>query len=168
MGQTISGSLVVQYKQTYTNTLDIEAVTSSLTKSITKSFTDGTGASKAQAAWTDIRSLATTTSEDIDLTALTNAFGDLAFTSVKLLIINVLTATTGYRLLVGGASSNAWSAFVDDPSDIVHIGAGSAFVITDWIDGLDVDSTHKVLKVENPSGGTVQYEIIVLGEGAVS
>jgi len=168
MAQSISGSLEIRYRQTYNNVLDLETFSSSLDERIQQAFTNGTGANKAQASWTDRRSLLTTTSEEIDLRALTNGFGTLTATKIKALIIRVRTTTPGYRLLVGGAASNAWEAWTTQTGSIIRVGAGSQLVISDWIDGLIVDATHKMLKIENPSGGTVEYDIIVLCEGSVA
>ena len=168
MGQTFTGNLDIRFRQAYTNVLDLESPISSLDEKIAKAWTNGTGSGKAQASWSDIRSILTTANEELDLTALANAFGTLTIAKVKMLIINPVTATTGYRLLVGGAAANAWSAFLADPSDIVRVDSGSPLVLTSLIDGWTVDATHKMLKIENPSGGTFEYQIIIVGEGSVA
>ncbi len=168
MGQTYSGKLKITHEQTYTNVLDLESVTSTLTKAITKNITNGTGANKAQAVWSDTRSLLTTANEEIDLRAIVNGFGTLTAAKIKYIIINPVTVTTGYRLLVGGAASNAWSACFADPSDILRVDSGSPVVLSSLVDGWTVDATHKQLKIENPSGGTFEYEIIVVCEGTVA
>jgi len=168
MAQTISGSVEIKCQYSYANQLVLETPISAFNQSIRKNFTYGSGANKAQAAWTDSRSLATTASEEIDLQALVNAFGNLSVAKIKALIISVKTTTTGYRLVVGGAATNAWEAWTTVPGSTIRVSAGSQLVLTDFVDGGIVDATHKILKISNPSGGTVDYDIIVICEGTVS
>jgi len=130
---------------------------------------DGTGSGKAQHAFYDDRSLTTTASEELDLTAIAAAFGDVVFSKIKQILIEVTTATSGYRLEVGGAAANAWTEFVKDASDIVMAYAGGCTVLYNSpVNGGTVDGTHKMLKIYNPSGGTVAYKIWIVGEGALA
>lgn len=168
MSQTILGDISVVWNHTYVNALDLNNVTDKLAKTVKKSFTNGSGANKAQAVWTDSRSLLTTTSETLDLNALVNAFGTLSLSKVKAIMIYPTTATAGYRLLVSAGASNGWSACFGDASDVLRVDAGSPALLTSFVDGWTVDGTHKTIKIENPSGGTVAYEILILGEGTVA
>lgn len=171
MGQTLTrGSLKITVDHIVLNALDLNNITDTLNKSYSSAYTNGTGASKAQEVWHDKRSLLTTANEELDLTALAGgAFGTVNFSKIKSMIIHVNTATAGYRLEIGGAASNAFSAFVKDPSDIdICSASGTKILIDSPVDGATVDATHKMLKITNPSGGTVEYEIWIIGEGTVS
>lgn len=165
MGNT---SITVNWKHIFNNGADMRAVVDKLDKEVKKTITDGTGAGKAQAVYADTRSLLTTASEDIDLRALVSTFGLLTATKIKAILINPVTAATGYRLLVGGAATNAFSACFGDASDVIRVDSGSLMLLTSLIDGWTVDTTHKLLKIENPSGGTFEYEILILVEGSVA
>ena len=171
MGQTLTkASLKIILDHAVLNALDLNSIPDALNKSYSSAYTNGTGASKAQEVWHDKRTLLTTANEELDLTALAGgAFGTYNFSKIKALVIHVNTVTSGYRLEIGGAASNAFSAFVKDPSDIdLCAASGTKILIDSPIDGATVDSTHKMLKINNPSGGTVEYEIWILGEGTVS
>lgn len=168
MGQTTTGSVEIIWNHSYTNAQDLNSVLDALKKNIKVTLANGTGANKAQHVFTDKRSLLTTVSEEIDLKTLTNAFGTLAITKIKAILINPITATTGYRLLVGGAAANAFSACFADPSDKVRVDSGSPLLLSSFVDGWTVDATHKLLKIENPSGGTFEYEILIFAEGALA
>lgn len=168
MAQEISGSIKVTLRHDYKNVLQLTSVLDSLTKQVDKSFANGTGANQAQHVWHDKRTLNAGASDNLDLTSLANAFGNLTLSKVKAIFVNILTTTSNYRLNIGGASTNAWSAFVADATDKVVVGAGSPFLWVSLVDGGTVDSTHKVLKIENPSAGAVQYEIWILGNGSIA
>jgi len=171
MGQTVeSARMSVQVKHTYKNALDLNDVTDDLTKSYVDTLSNGTGANKAQVVFHDRRSLLTTATEELDLAGtLVNAFGVVTFTKIKEIVIKVNTVTAGYRLLVGGAASNAFETFVGAAGDIIKIGAGGILALSSPVDGYVVTAnTADLLKIDNPSGGTVEYEIWIVGEGSIA
>ncbi|MCK9570375.1 hypothetical protein M0R72_15620 [Candidatus Pacearchaeota archaeon] len=171
MSNLISGSVKVIAKSDFDNVLDLTAPRDSLSKIINKAFTDGTGANKAQVHWTDQRILLTTAGETLDLEALAGAFGVVTFDKIKFLIIEVTTLTTGYRLEVGAADANQWAGanqLLKDVSDILRVEAGGVLLWIAPVDGGVVDGTHSDLKIYNPSGGSVTYNIIAIGEGTVA
>lgn len=180
MGQTLtSASLTVRAKNEYKNDLDgLVTLTNGFDKSYADAFTDGTGSKKAQVIFCAKRSLLTTASETLDLSgstlaggavALNNGYGVVSFTKIKGLVINVNTETSGYRLLIGGAASNAWETWTGAAGDIARVDAGGTFVISSPINGYTVTAgTGDILKIDNPSGGTVEYEIWIIGEGSIS
>lgn len=167
-----TGSIQVDFKGYVTDAQDDGTnVKDEARRNLTKSYTDGTGSGKAQLCYHEKRSLLTTTDETLDLTALDGTFGTYAFSEVKAILIEVETASTGYRLEVGAAAENQWAGAnqpIKDPSDIIRVGASGRWLHEAAVDGFAVDATHKNLKISNPSGGTVAYRIIVLGEGTVS
>lgn len=170
MSQNIAGSIKCQVNHTYNNVLDLSTVADTLAKVYTDAFTDGTGANKAQIVFHDKRSLLTTTTEEIDLAGvLVNAFGVATFTKVKAILINVNTVTAGYRLMIGGAAANAFETWVGAAGDIIKIGAGGFLALSSPVDGYVVTGgTADLLKIDNPSGGTVEYDIWIIGEGSIA
>ena len=172
MAQSLTGTIVTTMNPIYTNTLDNELVTSALAaaaKTRTQTYANGTGANQVQQMWSDERTLTTTTSETLDLSALAGgAFGTVNFSKIKEIIIQVTTATSGFRLLVGGGSTNPFTAFVLDPSDKIYVGAGGQVHLSNPVDGYTVDGTHKILTLENPSGGSLTYKITLIGVGSVA
>jgi hypothetical protein len=170
MAITLSGTLKTTPSVTYAQSLDAQTVTATVAASTvrTQSYATGTGANQAQHIWIDERSLATTTSETLDLTALAGgAFGTITAAKVKEIIVELLTTTAGYRLLVGAAASNAFDApFSGDATAVAYVGAGGHLHLSNPVDGYVVDGTHKSLKIENPSGGTASYRITVICTGS--
>jgi len=152
----------------FNNSLDLSTPSESFQYSPRKAFTDGTGANKAQVAASDQRTLTTGTDETLDLKALGCAFGTAAFTKVKAIRIELVTATTGYTLKVKAGASNGLSAWFSDASDELIVQAGGAVQLEAPIDGYVVDATHKTIQITNPAGGSATYNIIVIGEGTVS
>jgi hypothetical protein len=136
-------------------------------------FTQGTGPNQADIVWHDERTLAGTTSENLDLTALTDAFGGaINLTKAKALIVVANPANNG-DLQVGGGHPNGFVAFAGVNSDytpgtfevpyaIVKPGGMLVLVAPD-ANGYTVDSTHKILKVNNAGAGSGVYDIIVVG-----
>jgi hypothetical protein len=132
------------------------------------SLTDGTGSGKAQVVWQDKRSILTGASETLDLKSLPRASGRAALTKMKALIIKVTTATTGYTLKLKAGASNGFSAIFSDATDELVVGAGGVLVLTSGVDGYTVGATTKTITITNPAGGTLDYDIIIIGEGAIS
>lgn len=163
-----SAILTARLRHTYLNGLDERNVTDALDETFTTTLTDGTGANKGQEAVFIQSTLATATPETWDLQAIAGAFGNVNFTKIKLLAIAVTTTTPGYRLEIGGAASNAWEVPVAAAGDIIKAYAGGLFIWTSPVDGGTVDGTHSDLKINNPSGGSVTYQMWIVGEGALA
>lgn len=168
MSTTIAGSLRVQFASTWTNTLDLSAPVDTVSQIVNQAFTNGTAADQAQVVWHDERTLTTGANEDLDLAGvLSSAFGVVTFTNVKYLVVQVTTTTTGYTLELGGKGSNAWVGALKDTSDILTLQAGSVLALSAPVDGYTVTAgTGDLLKVNNPSAGSVTYRIWIVGEGS--
>jgi len=127
---------------------------------------EGADANQAEAAWVDAdQSLTSGTSTTYDLTALTRTLlGDTHTTTLLavrgLLIIN--HATSAGTLVVGGATSNPWSAPLGDSADTLHVPPDGVALLVNRADGWDVDASHCNLKLA-ASGGDVDYSIALLG-----
>lgn len=163
-----SGDILTRVRWNLTNTLDLSAPVDALSQSTTRTFTNGTGANKAQIAVSDQRTLTTATNETLDLKAITSAFGSAAFTKVKAIRLELVTAAAGYTLKIKAGASNGLSAFFSDASDEIVLTAGGGLTLEAPVDGYTVDATHKTLLITNPSGGSAVYNIYVIGEGTIS
>jgi hypothetical protein len=170
MSNALAGTIRAIMSVNFDNALDLTTVRDALSQTFSNTFTDGTGANKAQVMWHDQRTLATTTGEDLDLAgSLSCAFGTVTFTKVKVLLVYVTTTTAGYTLQVGGAAANQMINWVVDATDKIVVGAGGMLLLTSPVDGYAVTAaTGDLLKVYNPSGGSVVYDIVVIGEGSVA
>lgn len=143
-----------------------------LTNEYDERLTYGTGANQANTFWEDTRTVSAAANDDIDLTAIsmTAPIGTatVAFTCIKSVQIEVLTTTSGYYLLVGKVSSvtNGWEGpFHTVAGCVQRIEAEGVYANHQKsAAGWTVDSTHKVLRINNPSAGSVQYRITLTGE----
>lgn len=130
-------------------------------------FTDGTGANQANSIFTDVRTLAASATENLDLAgSLANVFGaTIAFDRIKALIVKADPGNTN-DVLVGGAASNQAATFFGDVTDVVKVKPGGtvAFIAPD-ANGYDITAaTGDLLKIANSGAGTgVTYTIIIIG-----
>jgi hypothetical protein len=162
-------TVTVSVLATLTKSLDLAAGTVPLTYTQQKAFTDGAGADKIEAIFHDQRTLAASTSEELDLAGgLTDGFGDtLTFTKIKAILVRAAAGNTN-DVVVGGAASNAWETWCG-AGDTVKVKPGGILLMTaPDATGLAVTAgTGDLLKIANGSSGTsVTYDIIVLGEVA--
>lgn len=145
----------------------LTTVTDTLSKNYTQSWADGTGANQAKALYHASRSIAASSSENLDLNAsLTDAFGaSVTCTSVKALVIHADSGNTN-NVLVGGGSTDITTIF-SDTSDRLIVRPGGTFILTgpDATGHVITAGSADVLTVANSSSGSsVLYEISVLCE----
>lgn len=165
---TFKGNVKVIVDSLLSSSLDIGTGRHAVLYEDDTAFTNGTGANQANEMFTDQRTIAASSNEELDLAgSLTNAFGDtITFTSVKAIIVKAAAGNTN-DVQVGGAASNGFASFLGDASDIVVLKPGSVFCITNPnATGYAVTaSTGDLLKIANSSSGsTVTYDIIIIGE----
>jgi hypothetical protein len=163
-----SAGVKVTATSSFANALDLSTITDTLRLPVVHSFTDGTGAGKAEITWHDQRTLAAEGTDNLDLAGgVSHAFGTATFTKVKALVIQNTTTTTGLVLHVGGAASNPISTLTGATNDVIVVGAGGTLVLTAPTDGYVITGgSADVLKVYNPHAETaVTYDIVVIGEG---
>ena len=120
---TLAVNARARMEWTYEDTLDLSTTRDDDQLNFLKQLTSGTGSGQVNRKWDDRRRLSQSSGTDLlDLAGgLTDRFGNtLTFTKIKLLFIvnkgvrsgSTYVETAGQDLLVGGAASNAWAAFV--------------------------------------------------------
>jgi hypothetical protein len=131
-------------------------------------LSNGSAADQANTIWSDQRTVAASGHDDLDLTNLTHTlFGstlaiDLA--SVKAILLVNTSTTSNDRLRLDSSVANACTApFGGSATSLVEIGADSALLLSSKKDGWTVDSSHKILRVANPSADAITYNIVILG-----
>jgi hypothetical protein len=152
----------------YQKALDLSTVSDHLAKVFTLSLPDGIGSGQANKLFHDVRTLANSANESLDLAGvLTDAFGDiLTLAKVKVLIIK--NRDTVQTLSVGGAASLGWAAPFGDATDILKIAPGALAVLVWDPAGVAVTAgTGDLLKIANgAAGNAADYEIIIIGSTA--
>lgn len=167
---TLNTSLDLTLRGAIVGVADLSTPSATVIKAFTDAMTSGIGLEQADTIWADERTLAATTSENLDLSgALTNDLGATAiFAKVKVICVHLKTLTAGYTLSVGGAASDAFINWVGDATDIIKVGAGGIFLIynPDLAGYAVTASTGDILKVNNTNAASVTYDIIVIGTSA--
>jgi hypothetical protein len=131
---------------------------------LSRNYTDGTGAAKANKVYAAYRTLTTGTNEELDLTsgALKDAEQTgLAFTGLKEVIIAVVSPDGTKKLTIGNATANSFQGPLSSGGTVdVHYSEN-------WTKpdapGYVVNSSNRYLKIANPGAATVNYFILLIG-----
>lgn len=126
----------------------------------------GTGTGYADKLFCDERTIAASSTENLDLAgSLTDPLGStLTFAKVKAIMVVAAAGNTN-DVVVGGAGTNTFTGPFADATDKIKIKPGSSWLITDAGSGWTVTAaTGDILLVGNSSSGTgVTYSICVIG-----
>lgn len=149
-----------------TNTIGLASATAPIVLERNLVLADGNGANQARVIWSDQRTIAASTTEDLDLLGggLLDPFG-VAFAPVKLRGI-VITASTGNtnNIVLGGDANSV--PFLSAAATTVTIQPGGMFVLMEpGSAGIAVTAgTGDIVQVANGgAGSTVTYSIILIG-----
>lgn len=145
---------------------DLAGNTSKVSITNSYEFTTGAGANQANEKFTDTRTLANNTSEELDLSgSLVNAFGvTVAFARIK--FIQIKNKSSTQTLTIGGAASNAFVNWVGDATDTLKIPPGGEMrMVAPDATGWPVTAgTGDKLKIANGNAGqSADYDIILMG-----
>ena len=166
LSATIASSITATLSQdsTLAITTDVVASGSSSFPTLTQTLTDGTGAGQATKWYRSYRTLATVTSENLDLSgSLLDPFGaTLSFTGIKAIVVAVVAPDGTKSVTIGGAASNPFigpfsaGGTLNIPYNQVLINPNAA----GW--GVTA-ATADILKVYNPGASTITYCIWIVG-----
>ncbi len=133
-------------------------------------LSQGTGAGNASKLYViyDTTGIAASSSTTLDLSNLTDMFGNtLNLSRVMAMYFEVVTTTAGADLVVGNAAATQWagaSQFIQGATDTFTVPAGGTALFarkdaTGWV----VDGTHKSLKLTNASGSVaLLYKLVII------
>lgn len=138
-------------------------------------WASGTGASEADAVWSDRRSVTAAAHDNLDLTALAqldtsgNTVRTVALAVVKLIMVRN-RSTSGYLVIGGGtdgaAAADAWALtgapFAADAA-LAHLQAGGVWL---WLDPAGVAVTNSSADVLHLGAisANQSYDILIIGE----
>ncbi len=138
------------------------------------SLTSGTTAGKADMIFTDVRTVASASNDDIDLTGvLTDAFGS-AFNAaelVALIVINgPISGTANTTDLTIGAGTNPFVGFLGGTTPTIGPLKPGAFVFIGASDVAGIGAVSAgsadILRIANSSGASASYQIGILARSA--
>jgi hypothetical protein len=166
---SLATTIYLRLTARHTKTFDLMTPTGFLEKIVDKAIADGTGAAQADLSWHDIRTLAATSNDDLDLSGvLTDIFGaTVAMAKLKMLYIENPTTNDG-NLEIGAAGTNPIVGFFADISDKITIKPGGFVLIASpTVAGYAVAAgSADVLRVRNAGSVSVNYTIIAIGTSA--
>lgn len=162
---TLNSRIVVNVTGDLQSALDLVTSSAPLQLKHTVDLADGVGAAQADMIWSDQRTIAASTTEDLDLAgALLDAFG-AAFTPAKVKAVIVRAASGNTNNVVVGGDAAAVPIFAD-PTDTVAVQPGGIFVlVAPGLAGYAVTATTgDIIQVANSGAGTtVTYDIVIIG-----
>jgi len=170
MATTLSGTLSIQSSVRFDSGSDVSTLVDILSAPYSATYADGTGANQANRIFRDRRTLAASTSEELDLAGgITDPYGTaITMARVKAIII-VSAAANGDVINVGGAAANAFASWVGDATDKIVLRPGACFALaaTEATGYAVTAGTGDLLKIENAdSGDSATYDIIIIGASA--
>lgn len=165
MADTLTDSLTATIRSSIlwnrTDTQEIGAISQRGNRSTTYTLADGDGAGEADLVFTDTRSIAGGTAEEIDLLNLTQQTLEVpvpfSFGRVRCFrLVNNATAA-GHKLRVGIDPARPTVVYA------AEVGPGSEFLAVNQTDGYLVTTANSVLRIANPNDVAVSYSLYVLG-----
>lgn len=156
-------------KGDYTTGLDLGTAVFPTNLSRGQNYDPGTGAGQVDKIWTDTRTIALSSSEDLDLAGvLLDAFGGtLTFARIKAIMISAAPGNTN-NVIVGGVAAGLSTLILPQTTGQVVVRPGGGFMA--WCGGGDATgflvtaTTADLLHVANSGAGTsVTYDIAVMG-----
>lgn len=166
MAKTMIGSMQVKAAWTLTDSpTGAGNIQESPSVDATKSYTSGVGDAMVNLRWVSSRSLAGSSSETLDLTALAESITgkDVTREFINIKEILVVNDSTANALRVGAAATNVFLGPLAGTAPTQKVARNSRLLWEDYTDGFDVDSTHKNLKIENLGGTTTAFRVVILG-----
>lgn len=164
---SLATTVVVSVAGNFVNDLDLGTdPTYSFKGGATVNLTNGTGASQSDKVFADQRTIAISTTEDLDVAggALTDAFGS-TFTIAELKVLMVCASSSNTNNVVLGGDANS-VPFLSTAATTVSIKPGGCFLFTDPSAGgtTVTAATGDIIQVANSGAGTtVTYDIIIIG-----
>lgn len=149
-----------------TKSADLEIASSKITEALAFAFSDGAGIDQANLVWKDVRTLAASANEDIDLSgSLTDIYGEsVIFARIRAILVAAPRANVN-NVNVTRPDSNGAPIFLA-AGDGLEVRPGGCFL---WVSpdatGTAITAgTGDLINIANSAGSSaVDYTIIVLG-----
>lgn len=163
---SLTASITINATASQKNNLDHGVVEFPLGVKNQIALANGNLANQANQLFSDQRTLAGSTSEELDLAGgLTDAFGNaITFTKIKAIIISAAAANGG-DIEVGGSAANGFNDWVGAGGDFIKVKPGGAFaIVAPDLAGYAVTAgTGDLLKINNADANPATYDITIIG-----
>lgn len=166
---TLTSRVAVTLTAALASALDLVTAGADLVVKEVQDFANGTGANQADKVYSDTRTIAASTTEDLDLAggSLSDALG-AALTFVKVRAILIIANEGNTNNLHVGGDANAVPIF-GAAADFIVVKPGGLFLWTapDAAGVTVTPGTGDILQVANSgAGSTVTYRVVILGTSA--
>lgn len=154
---------------TLTTTGDLSEVTAKLVNALAEiSYAQGSAAAQADKVFADTRTLAASTTEDLDLAGSLVGIDGAAFAPAKVKAILITADAANTNDVHVGGDANGLAGLFGALPDFLVIKPGGAFMWAAPSGGLTVTAgTGDILQVANSGSGTgVTYSIVIVGASA--
>lgn len=164
-------ALGVSYSATLNSALDLQTVSSALSYAKTQGFSTGTAGGQADVLFSDTRTIAASSNDDLDLAGvLVGPLGNtLTFARLKGLIVAAAAGNTN-TLIMGGGASNPVTTILGGTTPTLTIRPGGLFVLSAGADATGhviTAATADILRFTNGgAGSSVTYDIVIWGASA--
>lgn len=168
MATSLTTSMNVTFKTTFTNAQDLSTPEDVQTFNLSDTLASGTGLDQADLVWHDRRTL-NNAAEDLDVSGgLTDVYGNaITMVKVKGLVVHNRNTTAGEYIDMGG-DGNGLLIFLS-ATDIIRIHPnGLVFLWNPSLAGYAVTAaTGDILQMDTTgSGASVSYDIKIIGTSA--
>jgi hypothetical protein len=168
---TINFTYALTGKGSLTSTSDLSSVFDNLGigqgnfDAINNTLSDGTGNNQAQSWAHDEITIATTANADLDLTAMTNNFGAVAFSKIKFLLIDIDSPDGTKAVRVGPQNvTNGWQGPWGGVGATVYQEVFTQMLLVHPYAGWTVtNSSADILRINNPTAGSVTLRYLIIG-----
>ena len=168
MAQTVTDVVTGTWKSILSwdrlDTQEVGTVRNKKTSSYTYTISDGDGSGQSDLVFTDTRTIAANTVEQIDLLALTQTTLTVSvpFTFRQLTVVRFRNTETevGKKLLVGVDPGMPTTSYA------FEVGPESEFAAVNTTDSWVVTNTNSVIYLSNPNSTALTYEVYLLGNSA--
>ncbi len=146
---------------------DLSTLNDSSKLEYARSMADGTGPLEADKIWHRASTLAASSSDDWDLSALTNTvFGGqltVELARVKAVFVVNTSETDGDVLHLQPGLVQPWTGPFGGITDLVQVPADSCAFLNHRHSGWAVAASAKTLRVHNPGAQDITYQIVLVG-----
>lgn len=162
--------LAIRFQANLTDTLDLGSKSAPQVLSRAITLDSGTGANQADRVFTDIRTIAISGTDDLDLAgSLLDAYGNtITFVKVKGIFVAADSLNTN-NVILGAAAANQFIGPFGAATHTaaIHPGGFQCFACSDAAGWPVVAGTGDLLRVANSGAGTtVNYAIAIIGTSA--
>lgn len=169
MSDTLAVEIKASLNWLWEETLDLSTLVDSSRLEVLSAFSTGEAAGQANQLWHDARTLAASSNDDLDLTDLAQAVHgqavSLGFASIKAILIQNLSTTSGEKLVLDSSVTNGvLTPFNGNGTSKLEIPADSPLLLVNRLDGWSVTAgTGDLLRIHNPGAESIDYKIVILG-----